>query len=229
MFFLVHTSNNDQKFDYEFDQTLQFFFTMKFPHVPLSFLCSIVVFQMGNGLGFGLWDFFLNPFIKRHCIITHVWMQLVIVTNIQPPQRDWCQKKKNTYKPCVWNGRQLDYKKRIPQNDSSKILKIKIPTNPTAYPFTLLPFLHKKSKNRKKVCTNFRCSITRWKSLLKMTRIKLMNGRKEVGHNEGTQKISFERLQNPIYIKKVPHLQGSCLHWTSLLMSLMSFFTCLET
>jgi hypothetical protein len=63
--------------------------------LTIIFLMFIVVFRMGNDLGFGLWDFFLNPFIKKHCIITHVWMQLVIVTNIQPPQRDWCQEKIN--------------------------------------------------------------------------------------------------------------------------------------
>jgi len=33
----VCTSNNDGQFDSEFDQTLQFFFTMKFLHVPVSF------------------------------------------------------------------------------------------------------------------------------------------------------------------------------------------------
>jgi len=82
-----------------------------------------------------------------------------------------------------WNTIRLR-KKGIPQNDSNKILKIKITTNPTTHPFTLLPFHHKKRKDRKKVCTNFTCSITRWKPLL--TRVKLTNGRKEVGHNEGT-------------------------------------------
>jgi hypothetical protein len=40
-------------------------------------------------------------------------------------------------------------KKRIPQNDNSKILKIKIPTNPTTHPFTYCPSLTKKEKIEK--------------------------------------------------------------------------------
>jgi hypothetical protein len=82
--------------------------------------------------------------------------------------KDIDAKKKNLYvQTCVWNGTQLN-KKGIPQNDNSKIPKIKITTNPTTHPLTVLPFTHKK-KREKKRNTNFMCFTTRWKPLLKMT------------------------------------------------------------
>jgi uncharacterized membrane protein len=53
MFLSVHTSNNDEKFDCEFDQILQIFYHEIFTHANI-FLMFIVVFYMGNDLGFGL-------------------------------------------------------------------------------------------------------------------------------------------------------------------------------
>lgn len=52
MFLFVHTSNNDEKFDCEFDQILQFFYHEIFTHTNI-FLMFIVVFYMGSDLGFG--------------------------------------------------------------------------------------------------------------------------------------------------------------------------------
>jgi hypothetical protein len=78
------------------------------------------------------------------------------------------RKKKLYLQTCVWNGTQLN-KKGIPQNDNSKIPNIKITTNPTTHPLTLLPFPHMRKKEKKKKSTNFTCFTTRWKPLLKMT------------------------------------------------------------
>jgi hypothetical protein len=55
-----------------------------------------------------------------------------------------------------WNTTRL--KKGIPQNDSNKILKIEITTNLTTH-LIALP----SQKRKEKVCTNFTCSVTRWK------------------------------------------------------------------
>jgi len=63
MFLFVHTSNNDEKFDCEFDQILQFFYHEIFTHTNI-FLMFIVVFYMGSDLGFGFWDFEKITFIK---------------------------------------------------------------------------------------------------------------------------------------------------------------------
>jgi hypothetical protein len=50
----VCASNDDEQFDSEFDRTLQFFFTMKFLHVPVSFLCSLLfsIWVMISASGF---------------------------------------------------------------------------------------------------------------------------------------------------------------------------------
>jgi len=70
-------------------------------HMPISFLCSLLfsIWVMILALGF---EILKNNFHKRHCIIAHAWMQLMIVINIQPPQRDWCHEKKFTFTSHVY-------------------------------------------------------------------------------------------------------------------------------
>jgi len=77
-------------------------------------------------------------------------MQLVIVNSIQPPQRDRGQEKKVVPTSNGYGMEHSKIKKRVRQNDGSKIPKTKRTTKPTTHQLTLLPFPQKKKKKKSK-------------------------------------------------------------------------------